>query len=458
MMPPSPRRTKIFVCYSHKDKKYLEGLLPHLQYYGRNNHVDYWVDTSIKPGANWQKEIEIALASACVAILLISIDFLNSEFIIRDELPQLLAAAQAEGVVILPVVLRPCIVPRSLLPFQMVNSPANPLAKMKGYEREEIWVKVITALRENPDTSPSLNTIFEKELADVHISVSRDDLTLLQKPLLRDQESDSGDSPFSVVYLDHMQFDRAVVSSTEKFLGKPWGTFLLDSYSRRILAAYLTFDPPSYQACMMALRICVRRYARFPQTIVVDENKEFQSVYFDALLARYSCTKFVCSPTQLRFKSVIERLFHMITFQFVPTLPDPALSIKTATSKEQAVTLRDMYELLCQWAYEIYDQREHPSLGQSPRKVFLTGLLLDNKRERKHIPYDGDFLIMTLPGTPKGTAIVQPGKGIRLNGSFYWNEIFSAPEIEQMQVPVRYDPLDTGVIYVFVQNHWIQCI
>lgn len=67
-------------------------------------------------------------------------------------------------------------------------------------------------------------------------------------------------------------------------------TLLTDAFSRRILAVYLTFDPPSYRSCMMVLRECVRRHARLPQIAVVDGGKEFQSTYFETLLARYECT------------------------------------------------------------------------------------------------------------------------------------------------------------------------
>ena len=44
-------------------------------------------------------------------------------------------------------------------------------------------------------------------------------------------------------------------SSTGELLGKPWVTFMVDAYSRRLLAVYLTFDPPSYRSVMMAHEI-----------------------------------------------------------------------------------------------------------------------------------------------------------------------------------------------------------
>lgn len=148
-------RTTVFISYSHRDAKYLDGLLPHLQYLEKNQQIDLWIDNKIKPGDTWRDEIASALASAKVAILLISIDFLNSQFIADNELPPLLAAAECEGVKILPVILRPCTLPHSLSQFQAVNSPSRPLSKMSKSQREEIWVKVANTLLEamTPDMS-----------------------------------------------------------------------------------------------------------------------------------------------------------------------------------------------------------------------------------------------------------------------------------------------------------------
>ncbi len=64
-------------------------------------------------------------------------------------------------------------------------------------------------------------------------------------------------------------------------------TILTDAFSRRGLSLYLTFDAPSYRSCMMILRDCVRRHGRLPQILVIDGGPEFQSTYFETLLARY---------------------------------------------------------------------------------------------------------------------------------------------------------------------------
>lgn len=98
-----------------------------------------------------------------------------------------------------------------------------------------------------------------------------------------------GDCPWEIAHIDHTQLDIELLSSLGKPLGQPWATFLVDAYSRRLLAAYLTFDAPSYRSVMMVLRICVRRLGRLPQMLVVDGGHEFRSRYFEALLNSYSC-------------------------------------------------------------------------------------------------------------------------------------------------------------------------
>ena len=68
-----------------------------------------------------------------------------------------------------------------------------------------------------------------------------------------------GERPFALAHLDHTELDILLVSSvTGKPLEKPWATFLTDAYSRRVLACYVTYDPPSYRSVMMVRAPCRR--------------------------------------------------------------------------------------------------------------------------------------------------------------------------------------------------------
>ena len=140
-MAPSPStRTKVFISYSHADKEWLDRLKRHLKPLVREGNLDCWDDTHIRPGDDWKQEIQNALDTAQVAVLLISADFFASDFIDETELPPLLAAAKAKGVRILPVILSASRFARNpdLARFQAVNPPDRPLDKMPPAEQEEV--------------------------------------------------------------------------------------------------------------------------------------------------------------------------------------------------------------------------------------------------------------------------------------------------------------------------------
>ena len=131
----------IFVSYSHRDKDYLDRLMIHLKPLERKGLIDPWVDTRLLAGDRWKKEIEKALKNARAAILLISADFLASDFILDNELPPLLHAAEEKGTLIIPVIVSPCrfIREKSLVEFQAINPPDEPLSLVDDNEREVIY-------------------------------------------------------------------------------------------------------------------------------------------------------------------------------------------------------------------------------------------------------------------------------------------------------------------------------
>ena len=100
--------SKIFISYSHKDEDWKDRLHTQLAVLELEGYLSTWDDRKIKPGKDWLPEIKSALNQADVAIMLISADFLTSEFIRTKEIPTLLERREREGVWVIPLIVRPC--------------------------------------------------------------------------------------------------------------------------------------------------------------------------------------------------------------------------------------------------------------------------------------------------------------------------------------------------------------
>jgi hypothetical protein len=140
---PEQVRNKVFVSYSHIDKEFLTDIQRHFKPF--LNQIDFWDDTKIQPGQKWKEEIQKAINETKVAILLVSTDFLGSDFIATDELPPLLKAAEENGAVILIVILKPCLFEEftELNQYQAINPPTKPIIIMDYVEKEDLFVNLV---------------------------------------------------------------------------------------------------------------------------------------------------------------------------------------------------------------------------------------------------------------------------------------------------------------------------
>jgi len=276
-----------------------------------------------------------------------------------------------------------------------------------------------------------------------------------------------GNRPWGVAHIDHTELDLELVSArTGRPLGRPWATFLMDAFTRRLLVVYLSFDPPSYRSAMMVFREAVCRYGRLPQTIVVDGGPDFRSIYFETLVTYYHCTKATRPWAKPHYGSVCERLFRTSNSEFIHNLLGNSQVMrqvrqvtKSMQPREHAVwTIGDLYAFLCAWAYEVYDQDVHMTLGMSPRDAWRSGLATSGERDHLSTWYGEEFRFLSLQTTRKGTAKVEPGRGVKINYLYYFSKAFTSRSVQGTQVPVRYDPFNIGLAYAYVAGRWVQCI
>lgn len=138
------KRGKVFISYSHEDVMYFERIMVHLKPLFRDDIVDIWSDKRIKPGQNWNKEIEKALEETKVALLLISADFLASDYVNQKELPNLIRASANEGAIIVPLFLKPANLNRfdNITQYQGINAPEITVISMQENDQEKLFVRL----------------------------------------------------------------------------------------------------------------------------------------------------------------------------------------------------------------------------------------------------------------------------------------------------------------------------
>lgn len=223
-------QTHVFISYSHRDKEHLQRLLIHLSPYTRTYGFKIWDDTQINASDIWLEEIEKALEEAIAAVLLISADFLASDFINTKEVPVLLEAAEKRGVNIIPVIIKPSAFSEipEISKFQAANNPQNPIISLTEAEKEATWAdlakKIKDLLNEVDLTKYDQKTLFaenkeltiEERLESIFRGVN--DEKIAGHPLLRDALNNPHVIQNYYVYWFHYIDDQAFIHLPSNFI------------------------------------------------------------------------------------------------------------------------------------------------------------------------------------------------------------------------------------------------
>jgi hypothetical protein len=150
-------RNVIFFSYSHADHDFLKEFERMLAPALKGRQVRKWSDRDIKPGSRWREEIATALDASAAAVLLVSPDFLNSDFIQQHELPRLLDGAANQELTILWVYLRPCMYKQTpIADYQAAHELTKPLSLMTPRRREQVILEVCERIQDTLDRNGAL--------------------------------------------------------------------------------------------------------------------------------------------------------------------------------------------------------------------------------------------------------------------------------------------------------------
>ena len=137
---------KVFISYSHKDECYRDSLETHTATLRRNQTISVWYDRMISPGEDWKNTIDENLDDSDIILLLISSDFINSEYCFNVEMSRALEMHESGVATVIPIIVRKCDwnVPE-LRNIQSLPRDAKPITSWE--DKDEAWTDVVEGLK-----------------------------------------------------------------------------------------------------------------------------------------------------------------------------------------------------------------------------------------------------------------------------------------------------------------------
>src|SRR5262245_41336122 len=104
----SRTRGTVFIAYNPADEAEKEDLVTHLGVLQRQGLIETWTDDQSTPGVDKASEMEEAINRANVTILLITPNFLSSDFVSGEEMKRIMERRQTQAMILYPIIARPC--------------------------------------------------------------------------------------------------------------------------------------------------------------------------------------------------------------------------------------------------------------------------------------------------------------------------------------------------------------
>lgn len=149
---------KMFYCYAHEDYLLLKKLEKHLSVLKRRYNIVSWFDQAITPGMEWKKEIDAQLNTADIILLLVSPDFMASEYCYGVEMERAIERHERGEAKVVPIILRP------------ISWQDTPLGKLQALPRngkpvvDPFWGKRDYALH---NVEEGLKAVISQQIATV---------------------------------------------------------------------------------------------------------------------------------------------------------------------------------------------------------------------------------------------------------------------------------------------------
>lgn len=145
---------RIFFSYCHTDEGLRDRLEKHLATLKHQGLIEAWHDRGIDPGQKLDDAISKRLEEADVILLLVSSDFLSSDYCYKKEMGRALERNASGEATVIPVILRACDWKNTPLgELLAVPTDAKPITKWP--DEDEAFLDVVSAIRRALKAKPS---------------------------------------------------------------------------------------------------------------------------------------------------------------------------------------------------------------------------------------------------------------------------------------------------------------
>ncbi|CAN5718655.1 hypothetical protein BH18ACI4_BH18ACI4_25920 [soil metagenome] len=137
---------RLFISYSHKDDELRREFEPHLAPLKRQGFIEVWHDRRISAGQAWEEAVDDNLEAAHMILLLISPEFVASEYCYAREMQRALDRHNQKQARVIPVIVRPT--DWTGLPFSKLQAlPPDDKAVTTWPNRDSAWLTVAQGIR-----------------------------------------------------------------------------------------------------------------------------------------------------------------------------------------------------------------------------------------------------------------------------------------------------------------------
>ena len=213
-MDSVPGQISVFIIYAREDREIKDKLLRHLNPLKDPYNLNIWHDDYIEPGQEWKPRIESRLAQTDLFLLLISADFMNSEFIHQVEFKFAIDRHKQNKSIVIPVIINYCLwdidikykdYTFNLAELQLLPSEGKPIDDWKTPEQAYSNIaggirKVLSAIMDNREQRTNEEKVKQAKITEEETAKrkkeafkrERDDM--LQKQLLAQKEKEDNNN------------------------------------------------------------------------------------------------------------------------------------------------------------------------------------------------------------------------------------------------------------------------